>query len=498
MALFQTTMFDRAKLNLELTETAVDKAKNRSTVRIQAYISGQYTFNGYPHTLKLYINGNLQESATRTGLSYDLRKQTRFDWYDGSWYINHQADGTGSAAVEIEVTSTAGDYAKVSGTLALTPISKDEPLQIQDTYIWLGSTVTINPNLASNEAGVLYVKIGQKEIKIGDAGQGPFEWNVSKSLAEHFPDTASQTATLILRIVQGLNTREETITIQLNKPREMMVKPEISNFTMKELNSKITQNIGNVWLSLQSQIYFRADVKSLYGASIQSAILKLEFSDGADYKTMSIKSGFVDAVYSNPLIGQIKASIEVTDSNGGVSVSDIKTFNVLAYFPPAIVEASAARDQNDKTKINLSAKVVNAHINGRNTLTLKLFVMDSNGQYKQIGTTQTSNNGSITYKHTLTDAQEMASYQFMIKANDELVDQVSSALSVSTATGLFDFFEDKALGVGKLVNPAMPYNLTVASGGIQSDGNIETEGVLRIGYMTLSQDELAKLKKLIN
>lgn len=495
MANFQTTLFSYAKLNLELTELSVDPANNKSLVRIRVYINGSYTYNSYPHTLKILING--KEYKSIDGLNYDLRKGSPIEWYNANWNILHTDDGKGTADVTAKVIAGTGNV-EVSGSLALTPIEKEKSLEIQNTYLTLGEGVKVYPNLKQGEIGTLFIEINGKRTLVGENLGNEYIWVPSNDLVNQFSNASSVTANLILNIFDGHTNREEKITVQLNKPKNIIVDPIIGKITMKETNTRITNGIGNVWLSQQSKIQFMATAKGQYGATIHQATLIIENGSQQDIRPLKIEEGYVHTTIAALTRGTYSAYIEVVDSNGSLARTEKKSFVIEAYSPPRILETIAQRDSNNSKTINVSAKVANSHLSGKNTLTFKLFIKDGANGWRQLGNTQTSTNGMITYQHTLTDASEMQSYQIRFEASDELVDSVAAVLTVSTAVGLFDFFEGRSLGVGKMVDPSMPYNLTVASGGIQTDGNVETEGVLRIGRLTLSEGELRKLKELIS
>ena len=361
-----------ATLILEVSESGTSAATNAGTISWYLKIRKDKSCQSYNNGgASLYVN--IGGTRRYTGSAFDIRSLSvgsTMTIASGSFSQGHASDGSLSLAVAAGLTSGVGlGNASLSGTFTGTNIPRASYISSVTSSVAVDGKNAVAIGIgryASSFTHTVKITFGSYSKTISSVGTStsfviPEEW------LNAIPSATSGKATVTVTTYSGSTQIGSAVstTFTITVPADVL--PTISEVTIEEAVSKVTEAFGNRYVQILSQLNVEIDASGALGSTIKSYTTTL---DGVKYVQQAFTSNVINGA------GELDVEVTVTDSRGRTATKSVKA-TVVEYALPAVnasyVQCDADGTQNSSgtcTKIVISGKV--ASVEGVNTKTLKL------------------------------------------------------------------------------------------------------------------------------
>lgn len=460
MATWEASYGRYVKLRVTATERDVQVANNRSWVRVESeiyYPGGTTARNAFSQTLKVNVNGS--NIGTQTGITYSLNSGgvKKLNGYSSDW-ITHNADGTKSVNVTVTITDGAGDSATINQTLTLTTIARASTLNSASMYANLVPSTENWVDLGLARANWSFTH----DISLMDGSTTIASWNghgidrwlsISGSqvntLLTRMSTTTSKTLTLRVQTKSGSTNIGSVLTRNLTATVDDSVVPNPGTVSYNISGTGVDSTMG-LYVQGISKVDASFSPTAGYGATITSRSVTIRKGGGnLDRQTVNDASGTFDKVVSYS--GEYEVWGTVIDSRGRLQYTPSRFFTVQEYYPPSISSFTVARKASPQTTVELRGSGGHSSLGGKNTLTIRMQWLDSNGNWQTLfnGTfTSVANTFSASLDnggYNVTTSYDLRLYISDSFGRTAIVDRI-----VSTQEVVFDIHKDLGVGIGKL------------------------------------------------
>lgn len=477
-------------LTFEWSRSAVDIAKNTSTITWSLKLNSDYSLN---------FSADKSYTLSVNGTDYSGTFSDNINWGDsfhsaviksGTSVITHDSDGSKtfnvSALLNIAVT-ISGVYVptlSVSGNQILDTIPRaTTPTLVPATGIKMGDTIKISLNRASDTFthNITY-KFGGSSGTIATDATTSTNWTIPRALANQIPSSLSGICVLTCKTYRGttlIGTTSINVSIKVNDADY----PSISAVTLSEATAGIAAKF-KAYVQNQSKL----NVSIVAAGANSSTIKKYEVAIlGKQYDKSTFTSELLDSS------GTVNVTVKVTDTRNR-AVSTTKTINVLEYAPPKIALFGVMRADKaggeDNTGAYLKASI-GFTVNSLNDLNDKSYKLE----YQVQGTTdwtQATSGSVYTLDTTYLSSSEVLNVDSPYSVRLTVSDYFSSVtrnVSIPTGFTLIDIHSNgNGLAFGKvaetenLIDVAIPthfkksltYDIPIVTTGSIND--IKTSG----------------------
>lgn len=479
-----TASFDQyVNLMVTATESSVNTANNTSVVTVTAklrYHTGSTsTFNNYPQTLTVSING--VSKPGKTNQTYYLTASSR-EKSLGSWTetVTHDSDGSKSVSINVSYKASNGDSATVNKTMALATIPRASNPYLNKTTVPLGSPVELHFGRAdpSFTHSVMFT-FGSKEFSIADkTTDGMITWTPTASqqseIASQIPNDTSGWGGFAVATYSGTTKIGSTSTVKLTItiPDDSTTAPSATKPTFEEQTSSVV-SLNHGVIQGQSVIKLSSTISTTW----HSTITRVQFKIGTISYNASVSGNTATYNYAVSSFGNIDIRAIVTDSRGRIRESSVLTINSSAYSPPSLrLSASRKKAPNDE-QVAVSLDSTFTSLGSKNLTTLQLQIRVSGGSWSgNLMTTKNNALGSIkiaTTENINYTVSKTQAYEVRATIKDKLSDAIQSTVTISTGKALFDVYKDVGISIGKMYDESNPIELQV-------DGSVEFNGSLKL------------------
>lgn len=481
-----TESFDRyVNLIVTATESSVNTANNTSVVTVTAklrYHTGSTsTFNNYPQTLTISING--VSKTGKTNQTYSLSASSR-EKSLGSWTetVTHNSDGSKSVNINVSYKASNGDGATVNKTMALTTIPRASKPYLNRTTITLGSHVELHFGRAdpSFTHSVTFT-FGSKEYSIADkTTEGMITWTPTASqqseIASQIPNDTSGWGGFAVATYSGNTKIGSTTTVRLTItiPDNSATAPSATKPTFEEQVANVI-SLNHGVIQGQSVIKLSSTISTTW----HSTITRVQFKIGTISYNASVSGNTATYNYAVSSFGNFDVRAIVTDSRGRIRESSVLTINSSAYSPPSLrLSASRKKAPNDE-KVEVSLDSSFTPLGSKNLTTLQLQIRVRGGSWSgNLMTTKNNATGSIkiaTTENINYTVSRIQAYEVRAIIKDKLSNAVQSTVTISTGKALFDAYKDVGISIGKMYDETNPIELQV-NGSVEFNGSLKLTG----------------------
>lgn len=472
---------------LNVNQTSQSIANNTSNISWSLQVrksfgSGYWGADNTASTWAVEIDGTNVSTGSN---SYDFRGGAPLTKTiaSGTRTITHNGDGSRSFSANGYWKDNVNGLgsATASGTFTLSTIPRASELTAFSfaSHLKNGVANTINYTVSRKSGNFRH------QIQLRDGSTTVFQWdNISSDGASTITLTASNVNTLLTRMPtsttktftlriatrSGTNggfigsavTRNATGTVHAD------VKPALSSMTFG-ISGSGADKTANKYVQGYTKVTASFSRTAGYGSSIKSSTITVQRTDSLDTQVISGNSGTT----ANPLSrsGSYRVVYKTTDERGRSTSSTSATFAVQVYSPPSISSFTLTRGETTPTEVTIVANGVFSSVGGSNTATLNI-QRRSGTTWANVGTNNTSTNGSISRTVVSTGNSITSSYEFKVKVTD-LFGGVAEALdTVSTQQVVMDIYRNQGVAFGKMYEPSK-------GGALQIEG--ELNGGLFLG-----------------
>lgn len=479
-----TASFDRyVNLIVTATESSVNTANNTSVVTVTAklrYHTGSTsTFNNYPQTLTVSINGVSKQG--KTNQTYYLSASSR-EKSLGSWTetVTHNSNGSKSVSINVSYKATNGDGATVNKTMALTTIPRASKPFLNKTTVPLGSSVELHFGRADPSfTHSVSFGFGSKRFSLADkTTDGMITWTPTASqqseIASQIPNATSGWGGFDVTTYSG-NTKigsTSTVKLTITIPNDSTSAPSATTPTFEEQTSSVISLNHGV---IQGKSVIK--LSSVISTKLHSTISRVQFKIGGMTYNASVSGNTATYNYAVSSHGNFDVRAIVTDSRGRKRESPALTINSSAYSPPSLrLSASRKKPPNDE-QVEVSLDSTFTSLGSKNLTTLALQIRVSGGSWSgNLMTTKNNATGSIkiaTTENINYTVSRTQAYEVRATIKDKLSDAIQSTVTISTGKALFDAYKDVGISIGKMYDESNPIELQV-------DGSVEFNGSLKL------------------
>ena len=465
------------------TESSVNTANNTSVVTVTAklrYHTGSTsTFNDYPQTLTVSING--VSKPGKTNQTYYLTASSR-EKSLGSWTetVTHNNDGSKSVNINVSYKATNGDNATINKTMALATIPRASNPYLNKTTVPLGSPVELHFGRAdpSFTHSVTFA-FGSKTFTLADkTTSGMITWTPTASqqsdIASEIPNDTSGWGGFAVSTYSGATKIGSTSTVKLTItiPDNATSAPSATKPTFEEQTSSVISLNHGV---IQGKSVIK--LSSVIGTKLHSTISRVQFKIGDMAYNASVSGNTATYNYAVSSFGNFDVKAIVTDSRGRIRESSVLTINSSAYSPPSLrLSASRKKAPNDE-QVAVSLDSTFTSLGSKNLTTLVLQIRASGGSWSgNLMTTKNNALGSIkiaTTENINYTVSKTQAYEVRATIKDKLSDAIQTTVTISTGKALFDAYKDVGISIGKMYDESNPIELQV-------DGSVEFNGSLKL------------------
>lgn len=450
---------------LNVNQTSQSIANNTSNISWSLQVrksfgSGFWGADNTASTWSVSIDGTNVSSSSS---SYDFRGGAPLTKTiaNGTRTITHAGDGSKSIAVSGYWKDNANGMgsATASSTMALSTIPRASEL----------TSFSFASHLKNGVANVINYTVSKKstnfrhQIQLRDGSTTVLQWDNSDSngnssitltasnvntLLSRMPTNTTKTFTLRIATRSGVNggfigsavTKTATGTVHAD------VKPVLSSMTFGIDGSRIDKTI-NKYVQGYTKVKASFSRTAGYGSTIKSSTITVQRTDNLDTQVINGNSGTTAKPLSRS--GSYRVIYTATDERGRSTSSTSANFAVQVYSPPTISSFTLTRGETKATEVTVVTSGKFSSVGGSNTATLNI-QRRSGTTWSNVGTNNTSTNGSITRTVVSTGNLVTSSYEFKMKITDLFGGVTESLDTVSTQRVVLDIHKNEGVGIGKI------------------------------------------------
>lgn len=307
---------------------------------------------------------------------YTLPQSNHTNVYDGttfasgSFYLNHNADGTATMSIDCGIGVYEWAVSKhATGTWTLDPIGGASSVSVSGAFT-MGSSgnITITRSSSAYTHTLLYDFGGYSGTITTKTTNTTVAWTPSLTLANAVPNATSGVGTITCWTYYG-NTfvGSSTCSVTLNVPTSVV--PSVSSFTATRVNNDVPSSWG-IYVQGKSQCTLSASASGSYSSTIKSYTIKQGDT------TLASASRVTTPVLS--VAGTITYTVTVTDSRNRTASKTV-SITVEAYLTPYATGILSQRClangtvSDEGTYIKTTATINFTSFSGKNTCTTKLY-----------------------------------------------------------------------------------------------------------------------------
>lgn len=502
---------------LNVNQTSQSIANNTSNISWnlqvrKSYGSGFWGADSTASTWSVVIDGT---NVSNSSGSYDFRGGTPLTKTiaSGTRTITHAGDGSKSIAVSGYWKDNANGLGSgnPTGTFTLTTIPRATTISAFSfaSHLKNGVANTINYTVSRKSGSFRH------QIQLRDGSTTVLQWdNISSDgsstqaltatevnkLLTRMPTSTTKSFTLRIATRSGVNggfigsavSRNATGTVHAD------VKPVLSNMTFGISGSGVDKTI-NKYVQGHTKVTAKVTRTPGYGSNIRATTMTVQRTNGSNAQIIR----GIDGTTANPVAysGTYQVVYKTTDERGRSVSATSSSFTVHAYSPPSITSFTLSRNTTTPTQVSVVASGTFSSIGGSNKATLNI-QRRSGSSWANVGTDNTSTNGSISRTQPSTGNLITSSYEFKARITD-LFGGVAEAIdTVSTQKVVMDIYRNQGVAFGKLYEPDVGGAMQIGAalnGGVFLGGHASTRP-LRVrgieghaGGGTMSDNEDADL-----
>lgn len=484
--------------SLTLTEIAVDKAANTSTVRIvwKSTQTGE-SWNGYERTAKLYVQFGSKPESIRS-VNYTLPQNSTVTIINIDYTSVHNVDGSGTVTVRTWMdTGISAGVIEQTKSLTLTTIPRAstlEALSCNTAYFNGTMTYKYRPKITTyyNRCNIaLNIDGGYTAIKTIDLGKkGAALYSATVNLSE------SELSTIYNQLPSA---KQGKLRFTLRTYSDSGYSAQVGDADYLEITLAIpdidaTKPTATMTLSPVSSLSSPFDTLYIKGRSkVDANFTNGEGKYGASI--VSYKMSVAGKSYGSPFTsvyitteGEVTVTGTVTDSRG-YSRTYTQKINVLPYANPRIIpvtgesEIVAARCDSggnlsdSGTYLKIKAKRSYSKVSGHNNCSVQYRYKAEGGSYSAwttiLATTATSD--EIVTGALLGTLDVMSTYLVQVQAVDTIGETGTTTISLPTErVYMHKAGSINALGIGKYAEEENTVD-------IGEDITVKVRGGLKLG-----------------
>ena len=320
---------------------------------------------------------------------------------------------------------------------------------VSSASVNMGSAVTIYTNrVSTSTTHTLLYSFGNASGTIASNVGASVSWTPPLTLANQIPSASSGICTITCQSYNGgALTGTRTCTLTLNVPAT--VKPTISNVSITDTNTTVSERIGS-FVKLLSTLSVAITAAGAYGSTISSYRTSL---DGVNYTAASFT-----ASKKLSSAGDMTMTVVVTDSRGRTATHS-STFSVLDYAYPSIRQFKADRcnsdgsaAQLDGTKARYSFQGGVSPLGNHNALSCVVYYKLTSASAWTIAETMEISSYDLSATDKLLDQtyDPLSSYDLKVRLSDYFY-YVEQAVSIGTKGVIMDILSDgSGIAFGKV------------------------------------------------
>lgn len=304
----------------------------------------------------------------------------------------------------------------------------------------MGTSIFIYMNRASSSfTHTVRYAWGSKNITIATNVKDNCVWTIPKELANDIPSAKSGRGSIIVDTYSGENyigTKSVSFTASISDD----MKPSISAFELRPINSNSTLQNWNILVKGQSRFSLYWNAAGTYSSSLSYFVISF---NGV---VSNVGNGYTTGILG--FSGNTTLYYKVVDSRGMESETYSYTFTVHDYSSPQISVFTASRLEGSQQSVATYSVYSVSSINGNNS------IKSANLYYRKVGVSNwTAYSGSLTSGGTVAipGFNETFSYEFKLSITDTIGNTAQRTVYVGTASVLLDFRAGgKGFSIGKI------------------------------------------------
>lgn len=395
-----------SSIHVYADETQVDIANNRSYISTELWINGS-SYSAY----------NVDCNVTGGG-GYTNSHLTANGWVklvSGGFWVNHNADGTGSATVGSYYSSGYGSMPYGEFTLTLSTIPRASQPSI-NTYpnnspnITAGVACTIHMNKHANFTHKVSYSFGKKSGVIATGVVDNCSWTPPTSLLDQIGTATVGYGGISVETYSGSTKIGDTKTCNFNLHVPNDSNPIIGDISLVEQHAGVKAKNGNVTVQQISRKLVSVPVTAKYSTGIKSVV--------CDGVTLTNNNGTYTGYVSNKSNGTY--TVTATDNRGLQSTGIVKQ-TYYDYSKP-YVTATLKRESETSQKGTVSASGTYSTILN-NTVSMSIKRNDASSA---TSVTPTLSSGNISFSKAYTDLYYTLSFSITVTVTDSFGESMST------------------------------------------------------------------------
>lgn len=395
-----------SSIHVYADETQVDIANNRSYVSTELWILGSS-----------YSASNVDCNVTGGG-GYTNSHLTANGWVklvSGGFWVNHNADGTGSATVGSYYSSGYGSMPYGEFTLTLSTIPRASQPSINtwpnnSPNITAGVECTIHMNKHANFTHTVKYSFGNKTGTIATGVVDNCKWTPPTSLLDQISTATVGYGGISVETYSGSTKIGDTKTCNFNLHVPSDANPTVGTISLTEQHAGVKAKNGNVTVQQISRKLVSVPVTAKYSTGIKSVV--------CDGVTLTNNNGTYTGYVSNKSNGTY--TVTVTDNRGLQSTGTVKQ-TYYAYSKP-YVTATLKRESETSQKGTVSASGTYSTILN-NTVSMSIKRNDASSA---TSVTPTLSSGNISFSKAYTDLYYTLSFSIAVTVTDSFGESMSA------------------------------------------------------------------------
>lgn len=401
--------------------------------------------------------------------------------------VAHNADGSKSVAIEVDVNGYRDEYSFVnwycggSSTVVLTTIPRKSTLYAGNGTLGAAQTLTVSKQADIFTHTITYA-CGSDSGQICDkASATSISWTPPISLASQNTTGTSVSIKLTITTFNGsTDVGSNSVVISCAIPAS--VAPSCS-LTVSDYTGLATTY--GAMIKGYSRLAVAVDAVAAYGAGITAYQVT---ADGATYSGSSVVTGVLNSS------GTLTVTAKVTDQRGRTA-STSKNVSVLDYSAPAVTLLKVKRcnadgtdnDQGEYCQVTFSGKVT--ALGNKNSATYKLeYLKSGDSAYTAVTFSELANNYAVTEAKHIFVADSGSSYEVRITITDNFTSDFSAVPLSTGATIMHWKANGKGMGIGKVseVDNALDMGWNIQMNGHAVTGlptPVNASDAVNLGYL---------------
>ena len=395
-----------SSIHVYADETQVDIANNRSYVSTELWIHGS-GYSAYNVDCNVTGGGGYTNSHLTANGSVKL--------VSGGFWVNHNADGTGSATVGSYYSSGYGNMPYGEFTLTLSTIPRASQPSI-NTYpnnspnITAGVACTIHMNKHANFTHTVKYSFGNKTGTIATGVVDNCSWTPPTSLLDQIGTATVGYGGISVETYNGSTKIGDTKTCNFNLHVPSDSNPIIGDISLVEQHAGVKAKNDSVTVQQISRKLVSVPVTAKYSTSIKSVV--------CDGVALTNNKGIYTGYISNKSNGTY--TVTATDNRGLQSTATVEQ-TYYAYSKP-YVTASLKRESETSQNGTLSASGTYSTILS-NTVSMSIKRNDASSA---TSVTPTLSNGNLSFSKAYTGLYYTLSFSIAVTVTDSFGESMSA------------------------------------------------------------------------